>query len=245
MKNELRIANIRGTVFAPKVNYNPENLHKMQDAFPGYMPSMISPVSLPEFVPGMGVFKNNSWRLVSADQMETISFFDDKIDIIVNCGNVPYSAELVGKYSARFLESFTKILRAFTFKYTRLAIAPTVYVPFFEGGEHNIHDFTKKIFAFHQFMGSELDNCDFSQVFRVKKSLNGTEYLINLLTRFASDMIQEQSANGIRIGQRLNTSMDINTYVNPEYSFGESELNDFFNNSPVWCEDLLNGYFSK
>lgn len=245
MKSKLKVTNVRGTIFVPRVDYNTANLRKMQEAFPGYLPSMISPIALPDFVPGMGVFKNNSWRLVSSDQTESISFYEDKIDIITNSNELPYNVELLHKQSQHFLETFMKIISAFSFKSSRLAIAPTLFIPFLENEQNGIHEFTKKIFAFHQFNGSELANCDFSQVYRVPKNLNGSDYLINHLTRFSTEMFQTQVGNVIHIGERLILAVDINTFVNPVYSFDEIALKDFYTNSPTWCEELLSDYFQN
>lgn len=78
MKTYLKIANIRGTIFVPRVAYIAENLDKMRQAFKDYMPTVLPPqATMPEFLPGY-LAMNTAWRMVSPEQKETVTFYDDK-----------------------------------------------------------------------------------------------------------------------------------------------------------------------
>ena len=245
MKTNLKMGNIRGSIFVPRVAYTPDNLDKMRDAFKDYMPTALPQVAMPDFLPGYLAMNKNAWRMVSPDQKETISFYDDKIDIIVNAEAIPYTEEEIKKWGKHFFDSFKKIIDAFQFSSIRLALAPTLYLPFTEGSPFTINDFTNRIFAFNKFQGSGVDNCDFSQVFRVNKQLNGKDYLMNLLSRFSTEQYQEQKENTIHTGIRLIVNVDINTFMNPQYVFAENEMHDFYDLSPKWCEELMCSYFPK
>lgn len=243
MKSNLKTANVRGSIFVPKVAYNSENLDKMRSVFVGYMPTIIAPsLVAPVFPPFVGALNTNMWRLISPDQLVNISFFDEKIDIVVNTNNLSYDVSEIGKLGTFFFESFKKIVNLFGFTSTRLALAPTLYLPFSEGDSF-VKDFTCRIFSFNQFKGSYLDNCDFSQVFRVMNKLNGKDYLINNLVKFSTELFQEQKGNNILVEQRMNISVDINTFVNPQYIFSVLEIFEFFKMSPQWCEELMCSYF--
>lgn len=245
MKECLKTANIRGSIFVPKVAYNTVNLDKMRTAFPDFMPTVLSPMAIPDVIYAVGAMNNNAWRLISPDQMATISFYDDKIDIIINKEAMPYSEIEIAKCSSQFFELFKKIYDAFGFSSIRLALAPTLFLPFTEDAPFTVTDFTKRIYSFNQFQGSSVDNCDFSQVFRVNRQLNNKNYLINHLTKFSTEFFQEQKGDTIHTGQRMTISMDINTFVNPQYKFEEKEMYDFYDQSPKWCEELIHSYFNE
>ena len=243
MKTYLKIANIRGTIFVPRVAYIAENLDKMRQAFKDYMPTVLPPqATMPEFLPGY-LAMNTAWRMVSPEQKETVTFYDDKIDIIVDTWATTYTEEELKICGEHIFDSFKKILDAFRFSPNRLALAPTLYIPITENGPFKLNDFTSRIFTFNQFQGSGISNCDFSQVFRINKKLYEKEYLVNLLSRFSTEQFQEQMSNTINPGLRMVVNVDINTFMNPQYIFGENEMRDFYFNSPTWCEELLCSYF--
>ena len=64
---------------------------------------------------------------------------------------------------------------------SRLAIAPTLE---YKGDTTLFKNFVNKIYAKNTFKESKVDNCDFSQVFRVDEEINGKQFIVNYLSKF-------------------------------------------------------------
>lgn len=247
MKDLIAIDNLRCSIFVPKVAYNGDNITKMMTAFPGYLPSSIPLGQVPFQLMGLPILppdiNNQPWQLTSSNNKEVITFYDDKIDIIINLSNIKYSVELLKETSKHCCEMFERIMNTFKFTSIRLAIAPTLRVPFGEKEHVTKSGFLSRVFLLNEFEGTHTDNCDFSQVFRINRQLHDKTYLVNHLIKFSTEQINKIENNTLHVNEVLVSSLDINTFVNPTYNMGISELNEFYQKSPNWCENLINYYF--
>lgn len=247
MKTNLNFINTRCSIFVPKVAYNNDNLTKMMSAFPNFLPStvQIPPIPLLGLPMIQQDLANQPWQLTSADKQKCITFFDDKIDIVINHEGVKYKKTVLESISADCFSMFEKIINAFGFTSVRLAIAPMLRIPFMENGNSKKYDFLNKVYALNKFEDAQVDNCDFSQVFRINKELNNKTYLINHLTKFSTDVCNAIKDNKIISTEFLNIALDINTFVDPTYNMDVEDLRDFYSKSPTWCDDIVNFYFTN
>lgn len=249
MKELLKLSNLRCSIFVPKVSYNTENLEKVLQAFPGFLPSTIQPqVAIPvEFV-GLPIqinMQNGPWQISNNDNKTVISFYDDKIDIVIQLDEISYDVDFLEKKSKECCDIFEKIMTTFNFVSVRLAIAPTLKMQFNTKNGNNKKSFLEQIFSLNTFSDVANDTCDFSQVYRINHELNDKTYLVNHLVKFSTDQNAVIQGSTLIVSENLVVSLDVNTFVNPLYSMRIEEIKDFYSQSPSWCDDFLNYYFSK
>lgn len=248
MKQSLKIVNIRCSIFVPKVTYNPENLQKMLGAFPGYLPSTIQSqiLPIPMELAGLPVqmdMQNTPWQISKASEKTVISFFDDKIDVVIQLEGAPYDLNLLAAKSKDCYDIFKKIITTFNFVSVRLAIAPTIALQYRPNEGVSKQKFLQKMYALNTFNNTPNDTCDFSQVYRINKNLNNATYLVNHLAKFTTEQQATIQGNSMTIRENLVVSLDVNTFVNPIYNMKIAELKDFYEQSPSWCDELLDYYF--
>lgn len=242
MKSEFNVANLRYTIFTPKVSYSQENLVKLMALFPGYLPTLLQrPIPI-QVLGNLSVqLENEPWQLMSIDKRECICFYDEKIDIIISCDQTMYSSKEHNSFNVHALDMMSKIIDGFNFDVYRIAYAPTLL--FSDEEKSFVSSFSERVFKINSFQNTSLSNLDFTQVYRLEKRLDDKMFLINHLIRFMSSEHLVRKNNEFSKSDSLTISVDINTYVNPEYKFGRIEVEKFLSESPSWCNDLLNLYF--
>ena len=90
-----------------------------------------------------------------------------------------------------------------------------------------------------------MDNCDFSQVFRVEEEINGKQFIVNYLCKFyvATPIVV---VNGINTIQEVNiVDFDRNTFLDPEDSFETNATSDFFQKGAGFCSEFLLWYIGE
>lgn len=239
MKPDFIIEGLRGSVFTPQIVSNWEFISAMQEVLPNYIPFIVS--DAPQVIKGM-LLSPEAWMLVSPDNNVRVVFQAQKIDYIIVNTNMPYTQENVQVLTKKCSRVFEKIMKVKNIKASRLAIAPTLrYV----GDVISLKTFINRVYAKNTFKKSNVDNCDFSQVFRVDEEINGGTFTINYLSKFyvATPMVV---VNGINSIQEVNMlDFDINTFVNPTYSFDVSAVNDFFEKAVGFCSEFLSWYLKE
>ena len=121
----------------------------------------------------------------------------------------------------------------------RLAFAPS----FVYNGEREIYKkLLNTVIAKKTFKGVAMDNCEFSQVFRVAEKICDREYIINYLSRFytRTSWVNENDRTVMKDADLID--FDINTFVDATYSFNSDSVKDFFDKSSAYCEDFINWY---
>lgn len=182
------------------------------------------------------------WTLTSPDEKIIVVFKMQKVDYIVINTDTRYTQEAIKIFAEQCQKVFEKIMELASVKANRLAIAPTFkYI----GEIPQFKTFINTIYAKNLFKKSSVDNCDFSQVFRVDEEINGTLVKTNYLSKFstANAIIV---TNGINTIQEVNIlDFDINTQVNPNYTFDTVAVKDFFNKVTIFCSDFMSWYFEE
>lgn len=233
------IDGLRGSVFMPQIAFNWNFVSAMQEVLPNYIPSIVS--DTPQVIKGM-LLSPGDWMLVSPNDDVRIVFQAQKIDYIVVNTKVTYTQENVHTLTKECNQVFEKIMVETKMKASRLAIAPRFrYV----GDVKLLKKFINAIYAKNTFKKSNVDNFDFSQVFRVDEEISNRHFVINYLSKFyvTTPVVV---TNGINTIQEVNMlDFDINTIVNPTYSFDISAVNDFFGKAAGFCSEFLSWYFEE
>lgn len=239
MKPDFIIEGLRGSVFMPQITFNWDFISAMQEVLPNYIPSFV--FDTPQVVKGM-LLSPGDWMLVSPDNNVKVVFQVQKIDYIITNTNMAYTQEAIHALTEQCNLVFGKIMEMIELKASRLAIAPTFrYV----GNETVFKGFINTIYAKNSFKNSTVDNCDFSQVFRIDEEINSRHFTINYLSKFyiATPVVV---VNGINTIQEVNMlNFDINTFVNPNYSFDANTVNAFFRKAAVFCSEFMSWYFNE
>ena len=161
-----------------------------------------------------------------------------KVDYIVTNIKV-YSKDNIKEFAETCVKLFAIILSLKNEDSKRLAFAPS----FVYNGEREIYKkLLDTVIAKKNFKDVAMDNCEFSQVFRVAEKICDREYIINYLSRFytRASWVNE---NDRAVMKDVNLiDFDINTFVDVTYSFDTDSMKDFFNKSSAYCEDFINWY---
>ena len=93
------------------------------------------------------------------------------------------------------------------------------------------------------FKEEALDNCEFSQVYRVNENIGDSVFKINYLSKFytSGNIV---IVNGVNTIQEYNlVDFDINTFNDTNYSFDIDLVKTFFSKSSGFCSDFMTLYF--
>ncbi len=231
------ITEMRGTIFAPQIIYNTDNMTRilgLLNPSEGYVPSIRQQQPSLQINNG-GITinspsKNPEWELLSSDRKQRIVFGEQKIDIIRQINNNIIGGE-ESQFTAYCSSIFSLLIEEFNIEATRLAFAPS-YVA--ELSEHSdITHFSNSIFCKKAFMGSSLDNCNFNNVFRVDVTINGKNIKINFVSVFSDGNKIETKNNVTAIRNCLFFNIDINTLPGVGYKFNLDDVKYFFENKVV------------
>lgn len=241
MKSFFNIVNLRGTIFIPQIVFDWAFVSELLKILPHYIPTNNTVPSIN--INGVVVNNPNSsdWTFGTQDGTERLIFQSQKIDFIIS-KEVAYSEEEIKRFSQKCNQIFSKVLELKNTKASRIAIAPTFK---YTGDNNTLKSFIRKIFVYKTFKDSMLDTCDFSQVYRIDEKLGRDTYRINYLSRFytSGNIVV---INGINTLQEFNfVDFDINTFVDPAYSFDAELIESFFSKSTEFCYSFMSFYFDE
>lgn len=234
MKSYFNIVSLRGTIFLPQIIFDWTFVSEMLKILPNYVPTN----NTPQIINGV-IVNSTDWMLGTQDGTERLIFQPQKIDFILNKES-SYSERDIDKFSKKCDKIFSKILELRNAKASRLAIAPTFkYI----GGISTLKSFIQKIYATRVFKEEALDNCEFSQVYRVNENIGDSVFKINYLSKFytSGNIV---IVNGVNTIQEYNlVDFDINTFNDNNYSFDIDLVKTFFSKSSGFCSDFMTLYF--
>ncbi|MDM8252709.1 hypothetical protein QUW55_14040 [Phocaeicola barnesiae] len=240
---QLNIVEIRGTIFISQIQFSWELVHQIQDVLGiTYIPS-VNISSAPMFIEGKlmnSVMSQGEWSLTSPDKKQRIIFQSQKIDIIEEF-NISYSSELISQFSKKCKSLFSLIISD-SVKCSRIAIAPTFE---YTGNKESIIAFANACFNLNKFRDVKMDNCEFSQVFRVKEKISDMDVFFNYLSKFYS-INKVISIDGVnQLAEVTMIDFDINSKVNPDIVFDYKAIDDFFDKASTYCGSFLSLYFHE
>ena len=233
------IEGLRGSLFIPPIPFNWSFVNNLFEILPGFIPSVNQ--SSPQLINGIVVEPFNEWLIFSPDNKSRLIFQQQKVDYIIKSGD-DYSPQTIIDFSEKCKALFEKIIDYSNQQSSRIAIAPTYK---WVGTKDLFMDFVKKTFNNHLFEGSPIDNCDFSQVYRVVENINELDIKLNYLSKF-------YVVNSLNIVNGVNTiqesfmiDFDINTFVDPNNSFDKATVIDFFSKAESFCTKFMDFYFNE
>ena len=234
MKSYFNIVSLRGTIFLPQIVFDWTFVSEMLKILPNYVPTN----NTPQIINGV-IVNSTDWMLGTQDGTERLIFQPQKIDFILNKES-SYSERDIDEFSKKCDKIFSKILELRNAKASRLAIAPTFkYI----GDISTLKSFIQKIYATRVFKEESLDNCEFSQVYRVNENIGDSVFKINYLSKFytSGNIV---IVNGVNTIQEYNlVDFDINTFNDTNYSFDIDLVKTFFSKSSGFCSDFMTLYF--
>ena len=234
MKSYFNIVSLRGTIFLPQIVFDWTFVSEMLKILPNYVPTN----NTPQIINGV-IVNSTDWMLGTQDGTERLIFQPQKIDFILNKES-SYSERDIDEFSKKCDKIFSKILELRNAKASRLAIAPTFkYI----GDISTLKSFIQKIYATRVFKEESLDNCEFSQVYRVNENIGDSVFKINYLSKFytSGNIV---IVNGVNTIQEYNlVDFDINTFNDTNYSFDIDLVKTFFSKSSGFCSDFMTFYF--
>lgn len=235
MKLDLRIDSLRGSLFLPRLPFDWNVASAIKNVLPGHMPTVVT--DFPQIINNVQLFKDD-WAFFTPERNSMFLVQQQKVDYIVTNIKV-YSKDNIKEFAETCVKLFAIILSLKNEDSKRLAFAPS----FVYNGEREIYKkLLDTVIAKKNFKDVAMDNCEFSQVFRVAEKICDREYIINYLSRFytRASWVNE---NDRAVMKDVNLiDFDINTFVDVTYSFDTDSMKDFFNKSSAYCEDFINWY---
>lgn len=230
----------RGSLFTRRVDYTPENWNILRTVFPDYMPIK---ESNPGFVVSIGkeplIMGGVLWNLRSPNI--DINFFDGKIDVIRKNINQPVNSENLSFICREIKDVVCKLTDALQLTSSRLAFAPTLI----DKAPNASRDFARKIFKERRYKDAQLDNCNFSNVYRVERQIGEKQTKINYLATFSEEQQPVFSGNSIKLNSIFKVDVDINTFPESSVLYNKEEVVDFFDNAAEMANDFINFYISQ
>lgn len=238
MEPFFKIEGLRGSLFVPFIPFNWAFVNSLFEVLPGFIPSVN--LLAPQIVNGM-VSSPGDWLIFSPDNKSKLIFQQQKVDFIMEVGS-DYSSEIIEAFSEKCQVIFEIIMNYSQQRSSRIAIAPTYK---WIGDKKLFEDFIKGMFNKNSFKSTSIDNCDFSQVYRVDENINGLDIKLNYLSKFYVTN-SFTIVNGINsIQETYMMDFDINTFVDSKYSFDKVAVIDFFSKAVGFCISFMDFYFDE
>ena len=237
MKSKFNIVGLRGSIFIPQIKFSWDIVNNLLNNLVNYIP-LVNNTGGPIFANGQ-VMNPEEWSLSSSNNNSKLIFQAQKIDYIETM-EYQYDNAYIIDFSNKCKDLFDVFLEKDEFKSTRIAIAPTFK---YNGDYNEFMSFVNAIYNKNVFKGSSIHNCDFSQVYRVKENIGNKEIITNYLSKFyvTNNIITTNGVNQIQ--ESLMLDLDINTKADPNIQFELKDIEDFFNQAPVFCDTFMSFYF--
>lgn len=240
MTQQFQLEKIRGTIFIPRIPYDWAFVKSLLSTLVDYVPTVYGS---PQVIDNV-IYNPGDWALISSDGSKRLFFQAQKVDFIFSSMGT-YTQDRVTEFANSFGEVFEIIMAYQNKSATRLAFAPSFICPQpFMGTK----GFLNKIYAESKisFEGAQLDNCDFSQVFRLNKTIKGQEVLVNFLSKFYNGNVLMFNEKGESTPSLITKAdFDINTLPQPDLVFSIEATKEFFINAPSYCDSFYNFYFAE
>lgn len=230
-----KIIALRGTIFTQRIQLDNNALTKLLPLFEGFSVEMV-PVGndVPFPVP-----VSFNWSLVTPTKDCRITFGNSTIDI-VKTQNVEFSKAVISDFTQFCKSSYLSILSQFGNIVSRMAIAPTLKVELANNDEFIA--LTEKIASVQKFKNTPIGSMAFSDVYRVKEEICGSQILINYLSNFNASENYE-GGEGMVIKEVVFSS-DINTFQLSHNEFHSEHIQDFFTKVDSWFFEFYRFYFA-
>lgn len=227
------VDNIRASLFTEAIPYSWDLINHIGQGLPGWLPSSKSVVQPAD--PGMLV---PEWSFLSPDGKTILVGWKNKIDFISAIRENP--ADLLPTFCNTVKEVFSTLLKFSNGHAYRFAIAPK-YECADTPDEQN--KWMKGIFNKNSFEGTAIDECSFTQTYRVVKEFNGVRVPINFLARLQQEQREEKRDGRPAVTIRYYCDFDINSVPAASIPYPSETMAAFFDAAPALCSQFEEYYF--
>lgn len=243
-----QIKGMRATIFAPQISFSSEILKRILPLLNDGLEyiTVLSDMQ-PIQINGNNLLipqNNNQWQLRSVNTFtQNIIFGAKKVDIVREYdGSIEGDADFNSfcHFSGDF---FSKLLMTLGISASRMAFAPSYLLPI-ENNE-TVTNFVNPFFTKNKFKNANIDNCDFSNVFRISEDINGKPISINHLFKVEQINRIDISKQVLNPQPFINIDIDINTKAEDSYIFNDSDILDFYGKVPCMAQDFSTFIFSN
>lgn len=238
MSNPVLVSLIRGTMFYPRIPFSLPEANRLLGRLRDFFPVVYGSPQMD----GSVVYSPGDWELRTIDGNIRLMFSAQKIDYI-EFGQKDYSREIIEEFTRKCSNIFIEIAEAHGQPSSRLAIAPSFLrqISFTEakGILDSVYTESKMTFG-----GAQLDNCEFSQVFRPMKTIVDVDIAVNYLSKFSTENVIPVSDGVAKQEKVIKVDFDINTMPISGISFPIESIRDFYVKAPSFCEEFYQFYFS-
>lgn len=234
--NDFSLVQLRESIFVQKDEWKLGEISDINRKLLGYAFGVI-----PRNIPSKRGMFPVDFVLSSLNERTRILFSVQKVDCIIETESKDIMRSL-NDLNKRCTEILLDVLEITGTKTaSRLAVAPLFR---YNSNTALQEKFVETIYAKSKlkFKNEKIDNCEFSQLFRVNEGINGRKIKINYLSRFYVENIFTRNEKPRLCNMAV---FDINTLPDPEYNFDVDFVKNFFLKSPVFCEDFLSYYFNN
>lgn len=242
------IKSLRATIFVPQINYSIENqktiISLLNDGL-DYIP-VLSDMQQIQINSDNLLFpqNNNQWQLKSVSGLnQRILFGSQKIDIIREYNDVSENGVDLDDFCSFCSNVFAKIVETYKLNSSRLAFAPSYLIHIFDNSV--VEKIASLFFLKSDFKNSHIDNCDFSNVFRVKEIVNEKQIIINHFFKVEQINRIDISKQPLASNPYISIDIDINTKAEEGYIFNKEDILDFYRKVLGWTSDFLDYFFNE
>lgn len=242
MKENIVIAQLRGTIFAPiNIGYTPENNKAFSEmllpgakAYSANTPDMLVPGMNPA-IPQYGL----PWRLFKkCDEGDfNIVFLPGKIDIILT-KDVPYGGDCEESFCAKCVEWFRKILGT---QEQGIVVNRIAYAPLYAIKLDSISADTVwgRMLKNTMVDGTPLQDINLSYLIKRQVGFDGRGIQLNLLHNFTDGMQVKQEGDTQTAYRVVLLQLDINSIPEVPLSLDSAGVKSFFDGIIVVKNDLI------
>lgn len=236
MNTSLVITNLRASVFLPQIVFGKEIINALNEELDGFIPSVFT---LPNINGLMVEQQPNEWMMVTSNRKQRLVFHESKVDFIDE-NELSYSKDAIAQFSEKCKRIFQIIISKSGYDVSRVAIAPTLKIL---KSREEIKTWINSLSNDRLFKKEQLDISDFSQIYRVKEKISGQVFLMNYLAKFGTERTMVRLNGRNTIVEQYLLDLDINTFADSNYVFGNDAVKDFYTQSAGFCQCFIEFYF--
>jgi len=230
----IKITNLRGTVFTQRIPLDNNSLTKLLPLFPNFSVEMVPTAQEAAFPIPMAF----NWSLVNEKKDCRVIFSNNTIDIVREI-YIDYTEDAIKEFAELCQKSYKAIFAEYKNVVSRMALAPTLKVEL--SGREEFVELSNKIASIKSFKETPISTMSFTDVYRVNEEICGNSVMINYLSNFnSSETIEGGTVAPVK---EVVFAADINTFQLAHNEFNDSHLVDFYQKVADWYLDFYRFYF--
>lgn len=228
------VENLRASLFTEAIPYSWDLINHLRQVLPGeWLPSsknVLQPADPSMLAP--------EWSFLSPDGKTILVSWKNKIDLISAIKETP--ADILPSFCKTAKDVFVALLKFSSGHAYRFAIAPKYECADTPDDQNK---WIKGIFNKNSFEGATVDECSFTQTYRVEKGLDGVRVHINFLARLQQEQREEKRDGRSAVIIRYYCDFDINSVPAANIPYPVETMSAFFDSAPKLCSQFEEYYF--